>query len=94
MGIENRLASDARSGRHKVQGPDEVPVMLELHRRCWGSRRIADELGMSRNTVRRYVRAGEWQPYGGPSRSEGQAGREQWLEAEFRRHRGNAEVVS
>ena len=93
MGIENRLASDERSERQKVQGPDEVRVMLELHRRGWGTRRIADELGISRNTVRRYVRAGEWRPYGGSSRSERLAGREQWLEAEFRRHRGNAEVV-
>ena len=32
MGIENRLASDERSERQKVQGPDEVRVMLELHR--------------------------------------------------------------
>ena len=36
MRIENRLASDERSGRQKVQGPDEVRVMLELHPRGWG----------------------------------------------------------
>ena len=93
MRSKSRVASDDRAGRQKVQGPDEVRVMLELHRRGWGSRRIAQELGISRNTVRRYLRAGGWQPYGGAGRQQVLAGREEWLESEFRRHGGNAEVV-
>ena len=41
----------------------EVAAMLELHRRGWGIRRIAAELGAERKTVRTYVRAGRWSGY-------------------------------
>lgn len=39
--------------------PDEVRAILELGRRGWGAKRIAKELGFSRNTVRLYLRRGE-----------------------------------
>lgn len=52
---------------HKVRAPQvEVPLVnpevitqiQTLHDMKWGSKRIAAELGIARNTVRRYVRAG------------------------------------
>ncbi len=73
--------------------PDEVQAMLGLHRRGWGTRRIAQEFGCSRNTVKRYVAAEGWAAYGGPGRGGKLAGLDGWLEERFRRHRGNAEVV-
>ncbi len=67
--------------------------MLALHRQGWGSRRIAVALGMSRNTVRRYLRQGGWCACRVPERRGRLAGLEDWLAERFQRHRGNAEVV-
>jgi transposase len=46
---------------------EEVRQIRELARRKWGAKRIARELGIARNTVRRYLRGGEaatrsWRP--------------------------------
>lgn len=38
--------------------PETVRVMRELSRRGWGTKRIARELAVGRNTVRRYLRGG------------------------------------
>jgi hypothetical protein len=35
---------------------------LCLKTRSWGVRHIADELGVSKNTVKRYLRQGGWAP--------------------------------
>lgn len=39
--------------------PDVVRAMRELSRRGWGHKRIARELDVARNTVKRYLRGGE-----------------------------------
>src|SRR5689334_16388218 len=46
---------------------DEVRQIRELHRQGWGAKSIAGELGIARNTVRRYLRGGDaaergWRP--------------------------------
>jgi transposase len=38
---------------------DEVRQIRELHRQGWGAKSIASELGIARNTVRRYLRGGD-----------------------------------
>jgi DNA-binding NarL/FixJ family response regulator len=38
--------------------PDEVAAMVQLQRLGWGTKRIAAELGCSRNTVKRDLAAG------------------------------------
>jgi len=38
--------------------PELVRQIRELAARGWGSKRVARELGVARNTVRRYVRTG------------------------------------
>jgi transposase len=73
--------------------PDEVGVMLRLHRLGWGTKRIAATLGCSRGTVKRYVNAGGWTAYGQPRRPSKLDGLQDWLAATFRQHRGNADVV-
>lgn len=67
--------------------------MLALQTKGWGARRIARELGVSRNTVKRYLAAGGWVAYRRPERGSRLAGLEAWLRERFRRHRGNAEVI-
>lgn len=86
-----RLWSSLR--RESMQSPEDVAVMLRLHQLGWGFRKIARELGVDRNTVRKHVRAGGWKPYKQPRRAKTLDGLEAWLEAEFRKHRGNADVV-
>jgi transposase len=73
--------------------PDEVAAMMRLHRLGWGTRRLAQQFGCSRTTVRRYVAAGGWQPFAGARRGGKLDGVEEWLRERFHRHRGNADVV-
>lgn len=47
------LAVGKRRGE-PMREPDEVRAMLRLHESGWGTRRIAREFGVSRNTVKRY----------------------------------------
>jgi DNA-binding NarL/FixJ family response regulator len=43
-------------GRQVMHTPEDVQAMLKLASLGWGAKRIAAELGCSRNTVRRYLR--------------------------------------
>ncbi|TIU93918.1 MAG: IS21 family transposase, partial [Mesorhizobium sp.] len=76
-----------------MRTPEEVSAMLGLRRLGWGTKRIAAELGRSRNTVRRYIEAGGWAGYRKPRRARALEGLEDWLAERFRQHRGNADVV-
>ena len=76
-----------------MRTPDDVAAMLRLWSLGWGAKRIASELGVSRNTVRRYIESGGWAAYRKPRRAKVLDGREDWLAERFLRHRGNADVV-
>jgi transposase len=73
--------------------PQTVTAMLRLKGAGWGTRRIAREFRVSRNTVRRYIGAGGWKAYQQPRRGKSLDGHEAWLWDRFERHRGNADVV-
>ncbi|HYZ41105.1 MAG TPA: IS21 family transposase [Stellaceae bacterium] len=73
--------------------PEEVTAMVRLHRLGWGTKRIAGELGCSRNTVRRYLATGGWVAIRQPRRKRRLDGLDEWLAKSFRRHRGNCDVV-
>ena len=72
---------------------DEVAAMLRLHGLGWGSKRLSQEFGCARNTVRRYLRAGGAVPFRKPERRTAFDGLEDWLRERFFRHGGNADVV-
>ncbi len=76
-----------------MRTPDEVCEMLRLRELGLGTRRIASELGCSRNTVKRYIEADGWTGRRAAGRPGLLAGLEPWLAERFRRHRGNADVV-
>jgi len=76
-----------------VQTPDDVETMRRLRGLGWGTRRIAAELGCSRNTVKRWLALDGWQPYGRPRRQRALDGLGPWLEERFHLHGGNADVV-
>ena len=44
----------------EMRTPDDVSAMVRLKALGWGTKRIASELGCSRNTVKRWLRAGGW----------------------------------
>lgn len=79
--------------RDVMKAPDEVSAMQRLKGLGWGSKRIAAELGCSRNTVRYWLAQGDWRPCASPSRSKKLDGLSEWLRERFRRHAGNADVV-
>lgn len=83
--------NDARG--ETMLAPDEVAAMVRLHGLGWGTKRIAGELGCSRNTVKRYLAAGGWVAIRQPRRSRRLDGFADWLADRFRRHRGNCDVV-
>jgi transposase len=88
------VAPPVTDGRREgMRAPDEVAAMLRLHALGWGTRRIAAELGCSRETVQRYLAAGGWRPCRTAGRPGALAGHGAWLAERLRRHRGNADVV-
>jgi transposase len=92
-GFEQAPRSDWIEWRAAMQAPEDVEAMLKLASLGWGAKRIAKELGCSRNTVRRYLRQGGWQPYESPQRPGRLSVHAEWLAGQFRQHRGNCDVV-
>src|SRR5512136_2231601 len=81
------------AGTEVMKTPQDVAAILKLHQLGWGKKAIARELGISKNTVRRYLEAGGRLEYAKPQRRSLLEGQEEWLALELRRHRGNADVV-
>ena len=77
----------------EMQTPEAVAAMRRLYELGWGLRRIAGELGCSRNTVKRHLGRSGWAPYRSPDRRRALGAVHDWLAASFRQHRGNADVV-
>lgn len=73
--------------------PEEVLQIVAFHRLGWGSKRIAGKLGVSRNTVKRYLAEGGYVSYRRPRRKKRLDGMEGWLRERFTKHRGNCDVV-
>ncbi len=84
-------AEDMR--RSVMRTPDDVSVMLRLHQLGWGLKRIALELGCSKNTVRRYLVQGGWRSCRSAPRLGQLDELRDWLAKRFWQHRGNADVI-
>lgn len=91
--MDEGLRPTERSGRIEMRTPDEVSAMLALKACGWGAKRIAAELGCSRNTVKRWLAEGGWRAAQPAARAKTLDGLEAWLAERFRRHAGNADVV-
>ncbi len=91
--IGQAVLIDEGSGGQQMRTSEDVAAMLRLSQAGWGSKRIAKELGISRNTVKRYLEAGGVVAYRQPKRGRSLDGLEDWLAERFVRHRGNADVV-
>jgi len=91
--VGQALRSEGIGEAQAMQTPEDVQAMLKLASLGWGAKRIAKELGCSRNTVRRYVRHGGYVPYRVAVRAGRLDGLGEWLAARYLQHRGNADVV-
>jgi len=80
-------------GRQVMQTPEDVALMLRLKAAGLGIKKIAERMGCSKNTVRRYVRSGGYVAYKRPERNSALHGLSPWLNERLQRHRGNADVV-
>lgn len=76
-----------------MRSGEEVSAMVRLHEVGWGAKRIAQEFGCARNTVRRYLREGGVVAYRQPVRRTAFDGLDDWLRERFFRHDGNADVI-
>jgi len=76
-----------------VLDPPDVTRILALRQQGWGTRRIAEELGISRRTVRRYVRLGGYRPYVRRKTPRALQAELTWLKERFHAVRGNARVL-
>jgi transposase len=76
-----------------MKAPDDVSAMIKLKHLGWGAKRIAAELGCSKNTVKRWLGEGGWRPCASSSRTKRLDTLSDWLAERFRRHGGNADVV-
>lgn len=91
--LRQAVWSEELPGDQAMQTPEDVQAMLKLASLGWGAKRIAAELGCSRNTVRRYLRQGGWQPYRAPPRTCSLDEHAKWLQDRFFQHHGNCDVV-
>jgi transposase len=86
-------AVEQGQGGEKMLAPPEVQKMLALKALGWGTKRISQEMGCSRNTVREYLRQGGWKPMNVSGRASALEPHRDWLAERLRRHHGNADVV-
>jgi len=78
--------------RDEMISEEEVKTIHRLYQLGWGKKRIARELGISPNTVKKYL-TGNWEKTTYSPRSKKLDEHQEWLEEQFRKHRGNAAVV-
>lgn len=90
--VRQASRSDTDGEAQAMQTPEDVQAMLKLASLGWGAKKIAREMGCSRNTVRRYLRHG-YRPYRTPRRVGCLADLGEWLAGRYLQHRGNADVV-
>jgi len=76
-----------------MQTPEDVAQMLRLKAAGLGIKHIARNMGCSKNTVRRYLRADGWVAYKQPVRNSALRALKPWLNERLQQHRGNADVV-
>ncbi len=81
------------NGSDIMKMPDEVSQILALKRLGLGSRGIAKKLGISRNTVKKYLSAGGYLEYKPPNRTGILDAHLPWLIEQMKKHGNNAEVV-
>lgn len=76
-----------------MKTPEEVGAIMTLHKLGKGVKSIAKEMGISKNTVKRYLAAEGQIEYRTPEREGILDTHVEWVKARYVQHRYNAEVV-
>jgi len=91
--MRNSTISTFSKGGGHMQKPEVVEQVFALKAQGNGQKTIARELGISRNTVKKYLKQKCWQPYKKSKKPRSLDGLEKWLEETFLQHKGNSAVV-
>lgn len=82
------------AGEEEIKQQEEVSALMRLHTLGWSIHKISQALGMSRITVRKYLRNGGVVKYERTyERKRALQEHEEWLREKFFRHAGNADVI-
>jgi transposase len=73
--------------------PDVTRILTLKQQHDWGTKRIAGGLGISRRTVRRYLKLGGYKPYVRRKTPRALDAQTAWLRERFTAVRGNAQVL-
>jgi len=92
MGHKGEILGFRNQGAEML-GAEAVREIFTLRRLGWGTKRIARELGLARNTVRDWLRAGANRAYSTPSRGAILASHLAWIRERFRAGVRNGDVI-
>ena len=92
MGQNHEILGSRKQGAEML-GSDGVREIFTLRRLGWGIKRIARELGLSRNTVRDWLRKGANRTYAGPAKRPLLGGHLGWIRERFRAGVRNGDVI-
>ena len=81
------------AGEGEIKQQEEVSTIEHLTSLGWSIRQISRELGISRGTVRKYLRNGGIVAFRQPERKGVLSDEEEWLRRKFFQHDGNADVI-
>jgi transposase len=81
------------AGDEEMKDREEVLEVVRLHNLGWGTRSIAKELEISRETVKKYIRNGGYVEYKSPVCVGVLSGHSEWVREKFFQHDGNADVI-
>jgi len=91
--VQNREILGPRNLGAEMLESEAVQALFTLRRLGWGMRSIARELGVSRNTIRAWLRDGANREYSGPVRASVLAGHLPWLRERFLAGVRNGDVL-
>jgi len=92
MGLKHEILGSRNQGAEML-GSEAVREIFTLRRLGWGTKRIARELGLARNTVRDWLRGGADRSYATPAKGTLLAEHLAWIRERFRSGVRNGDVI-
>jgi transposase len=86
-------AKNESTGGEEMKDQEEALEVVRLHNKGFGTRRIAKELAISRETVKKYIRNGGRVEYKNPVYMGILSEHSAWVREKFFQHDGNADVI-
>lgn len=90
---KNRGKLGFRNGEAEMLGSEAAGQLFALRRLGWGTKRIAREMGIARNTVKAWLEKGEDRIYEGPNREKTLEEHADWFRERWRAGVQNGDVL-